>query len=656
MTPLTEYWLKTNLFLLLFYGCYWLLLRRHTFLVLNRVYLLGTLVASFLLPLLQLPGLSLAWLLQKLWQRDIPVEATISAEAGYVTAVADASDSAPLLPDWPVLLTWVFVGGAVLLLLRTGWRVGKLLWQIRQWPAEHLPEYTAVYPPDAHTPTFSFFRYLVLNPADVLSTTVWQHEMGHIRQAHSIDVLIAEMAQALCWPNPALWGYRRALRQTHEFLADRYATDNASGLDHGAGKIASQRDAYARFLVQYAFNLPGGGTAADALTHPFSTNQVNFPTLKQRIQMLYEQHTRRRALWKYALVLPLATALLAMTSKPESAPTDTPPNPESSLATTPSSASLVHVEGVVFDRTGVYPAVKPLSGANIVVHNGHQGTTTDAKGQFTIDVPAGTELVASFVGFEAQVLTVKDVRKPGHALLVFKLPPTAVDGASMPMVEAPASSTLPASGKEVFTVVEQLPTFPGGGAKLYQFLAKNIHYPTEAVQKKVGGKVFLRFVIHPDGHLDQIRVLKGIGFGCDEEAVRVASLMPKWNPGQQNGRAVAVAYSLPINFQIDEPKKVGMMPATDPSDQYTVVLADSSRRSGVTLRLPTRNKVGLGANDPLFYIDGVESTKEDMEKLDKNAIESVNVFKDATAIAQYGEKGRNGVVLITTKAGSTKKR
>jgi periplasmic protein TonB len=105
---------------------------------------------------------------------------------------------------------------------------------------------------------------------------------------------------------------------------------------------------------------------------------------------------------------------------------------------------------------------------------------------------------------------------------------------------------------KIFLSVEQNPEFAGGMNALLKFLQKNLHYPTPAVNANVTGKVYMQFVVGQDGNISKVDVLKGIGFGCDEEAQRVVRLMPKWSPGRQSGRAVSVKFTLPISFQLAE--------------------------------------------------------------------------------------------------------
>jgi protein TonB len=105
--------------------------------------------------------------------------------------------------------------------------------------------------------------------------------------------------------------------------------------------------------------------------------------------------------------------------------------------------------------------------------------------------------------------------------------------------------------EKVFTVVEQQPEFQGGASEMYKYLAKNIKYPPAASRANVSGRVFLSFVVNVDGSIQDVQVLKGLGFGCDEEAMRVVKSMPNWKPGKQSGRAVRVKFNLPVSFQLE---------------------------------------------------------------------------------------------------------
>lgn len=104
--------------------------------------------------------------------------------------------------------------------------------------------------------------------------------------------------------------------------------------------------------------------------------------------------------------------------------------------------------------------------------------------------------------------------------------------------------------QEIFQIVEEMPSFPGGEAKLMEYVLKNVKYPQIARESGIKGRVFVSFVVEPDGSVSNVKVLRGIGGGCDEEAMRVVKSMPKWKPGKQRGKAVRVSYMLPVNFQL----------------------------------------------------------------------------------------------------------
>ena len=103
----------------------------------------------------------------------------------------------------------------------------------------------------------------------------------------------------------------------------------------------------------------------------------------------------------------------------------------------------------------------------------------------------------------------------------------------------------------VYQIVEEMPSFPGGDRKLMEYIAKNINYPQEAKDKGIQGRVFVGMVVEKDGSVGEVKVLRGIGGGCDEEAVRVIKALPKWTPGKMKGEPVPVSYQIPINFKLD---------------------------------------------------------------------------------------------------------
>ena len=106
------------------------------------------------------------------------------------------------------------------------------------------------------------------------------------------------------------------------------------------------------------------------------------------------------------------------------------------------------------------------------------------------------------------------------------------------------------SNDKVFEKVEDMPEFPGGEKAMMDFVAKNVQYPKEAMEKEISGRVLVGFIVEKDGSISETEIVKGIGGGCDEEAVRVVKAMPKWKPGKQDGKPVRVHFILPLTFKL----------------------------------------------------------------------------------------------------------
>ena len=121
----------------------------------------------------------------------------------------------------------------------------------------------------------------------------------------------------------------------------------------------------------------------------------------------------------------------------------------------------------------------------------------------------------------------------------------------VPYSPAPAFDTT-GYDKKVFLVVEQPPEFVGGLEAMYKFIAMNMKYPASARKRGIEGSVFVGFIIDADGVIREASIIKGISVDCNDEALRVIKMMPKWNPGIQSGRPVRVKFVLPIKFKIDE--------------------------------------------------------------------------------------------------------
>ena len=119
-----------------------------------------------------------------------------------------------------------------------------------------------------------------------------------------------------------------------------------------------------------------------------------------------------------------------------------------------------------------------------------------------------------------------------------------------PITEETSNNSLAANASDkVFTYIEQMPQFPGGESAMYQFIRMNMRYPQKAIDANISGKVFVNVVIDENGYVADVKVLRGIGGGCDEEVIRVIKAMPRWTPGKESGQNVRVSFNIPpISF------------------------------------------------------------------------------------------------------------
>ena len=662
-----DYFLKANLYGLLFVGSYWLLLRRHTFFGLNRLYLLASAILSLALPFVSLPTQTVETL-----PMPIPL-GIITLPVGAVAVDTATMASVAASPNWEKIGLMAYALIALSLAIRFLIRTTRLLRLIRQSPRHTNGGYVLVQPNNPTIPTFSFFCYVILNPTDTHNELIIQHELVHVRQYHSADVLSLNLLRAIFWACPALWLIDHLLRQVHEFLAD---------------KPARKPTEYARFLVEYSFGIQPGLSGPDTLTNSF----LNPSLLKQRIIMLHQTATTRWALGKYALVLPLAFSLLAMTTARE----------EIADIIGQTTDETITVSGRVTSVDG-----KPLPGANVVVATSGKGTPTDQNGFYKLsNVSVSATLAFSHIGYRTDVLLMDPLsrRVKNHQLtlspkltpnLQDELPPMGASAAykaiklnpAMPVRTPPSSETV--NGK-ILTAVEEPAVFPTGVIGLMQYVAQNLRYPAKAKAAGIQGDVHIVFTVLPTGAVSDAKVnknIKRIGGGCEEEAIRIVSQMPKWIPAQQNSKAVSVRYQIPIRFELEkkEDKRTGQIeptiakPTVDelvdiptmrdvnyphqpiltmtkvPAKFFnadTVPLPGLMQKPNTSVTIRGKGPLGQLEGDPLYIIDGVElpkNTPKPISGLSPNTIESVSVLKGESAAGTYGEKGKDGVIIITTK-------
>jgi TonB family protein len=184
-----------------------------------------------------------------------------------------------------------------------------------------------------------------------------------------------------------------------------------------------------------------------------------------------------------------------------------------------------------------------------------------------------------------------------------------------------------------YSVVDEMPMFPGGMSKLIQYLQENIKYPAEAMNQGVQGRVITRFVVKTDGSIEDVKIVKSVDAQLDAEALRVVGAMPKWTPGKHDGKLVNVQYTLPIDFRLNKPsgaiEEGNVEKLKIVSDDKPVVVDSDSKKV-------------------VYYIDG-KIAAEGVTNLNPDDIENITVLKGKAAAEKMGNSDCDGVIMIKTK-------
>jgi TonB family protein len=541
------YDLKVALLVAAFYMFYRLLLSHETFHRTNRLVLLATAIASFILPLCVIT-----------LHKTVVVSGhgLVSLEGLGMAEVADAAE--PQMPLWQIVAIVVFFAGLAVTLGHTFMGILEV-WRLVTHSERHQePDGIVVCVTDRDVSPFSFCRYIVLSRSDYEAheASVLAHERGHIRQRHSLDVLLVDTLTALQWFNPAMWMLRQDLRAIHEYEAD------AAVLSQGINMRQ-----YQYLLIQKAV-ATCGYSVANGITHS---------TLKNRIHMMLTNKKTNRASWlKLLAMLPIVGAALALNAETVNhyVYEDTQEQPQKKVVKKGRKASQVKVNAKTIE---VKTDKDVVTGENVTVElNADKQKSTGKKLVFLDEVLEGPEPLIVIDGKVATVeqlkaldqeeidnITVlKKAKEPlevyakhfnadtSNGILFINTKEYVKNGKKEVVDVAVKKSDEEVEPEGAFDVVEQMPEFPGGAAGMMKFIAENVKYPEEAYSKGIEGRVLVQFIIEKDGSVTNVKVIKKVNDAIDAEAVRVVKAMPKWKPGKQNGREVRVKYTIPVIFRL----------------------------------------------------------------------------------------------------------
>ena len=534
------YLLKVNAGIALFYAFYKLFCQRDTFFQWRRFALLSFLGISFIYPLLDIQE----WVMEQPAIYELADYYTVLMNTEEVTATAPVTYEAPQRPDLLTLFTYLYYTGVLVMSLRFIIQLVSIC-RIR-WKGQvvYLNGQRIISLPSEFNP-FSFFGWIFLylpKLEEESKNEILMHEQTHARQWHSVDVIVSELANIVCWFNPFSWLLKGEIRLNLEYLADNQVAKTMED------------------SKQYQYHLLG-------LAHTNSKtglyNNFNVSQIKSRIIMMNKKRTRTAGRIKYALFAPLAAALL-FASNISCTSTETQ---EANTEVMESRA----VEGEVFKVVeempefvgGMAECMKYLA-ANVnypteAIEKGIQGRVivqmvvtkegdiADTKIARGIDPLLDAEALRVVSGMPKW----KPGKQKGEAVNVrYTLPVMFRLGGDADKKEASTQTEAKVDENGIHQVCEEMPEFPGGMRECMNWLSKNVNYPATAQEKGIQGRVIIQFVVERDGSITEPKVVRGVDPDLDKEALRVVSAMPNWKPGKHKGEAVRVKYTLPVMYRL----------------------------------------------------------------------------------------------------------
>ena len=548
------YILESLAFQLVFLLTYDLFLKRETFFQWNRAYLLGTFALSFLLPWIKIEAFKTAMpeafgtttvFFNQLNEVVLGPGAT---EAGFLQSI-----------PWPY---WILAAGS---LLATLWFVYKLIQIVRlrnKGQIKYYKDFTRVTIP-ASTTAFSFFRNIFMGEEikKDKEANILAHELVHVKQWHTLDLLFFELARIVFWFNPLVYVYQNRLAELHEFIADEKA-------------VKQNKAAHFEMLLSEAFQ-----TQNISFVNQF----FNKSLIKKRIVML--QKNKSRAVWqlKYALLLPLVLGMLVYTSC-ETNKEDNELEPVEGV----SLASANEIPFGVIDEAPVFPGCegavdkKACFQEKIQEHirknfrypeaaqqQGIQGRVSaifimDEKGKVVdINMRGPHELLEEETG---RILAKLPQMQPGkhegkYVKVPFSIPITfRLDGNDDNQLNKEIQKFGErGDGWVPFTAIDEAPVFPGCEnaqdkracflENVQNHIRKHFRYPQEAQELGIQGRVAIIFGINADGNIVDIKS-KGPSPILESESQRIIARLPKMEPAKQDGKPADVFFSIPITFKL----------------------------------------------------------------------------------------------------------
>ncbi|HNP17643.1 MAG TPA: TonB family protein [Fulvivirga sp.] len=488
MNSIFQYFVEANLCLIVLGFIYIVFLRKEVDFKFRRGYILLSAIIIIASPLIKLPFLGVEGINIV---KDIETIILPELVIGDATAAVSTQYDSYLSIGKAVGL--VYLGITSLLALNFLFQLFQIGWFYKSFnrKSTKINGYKIIET-NGVLPTFSFFRVIFFDNSINLNldekNRIIEHEIVHIRQFHSLDIVLTEIIKIIFWYNPIAWYFKNEAQDLHEFLADREVI-----------KTTDQEN-YNSLLAKMTLT-----KAHLSLGHHFNKSK----TLKRIAMMKFEN--KRVNQWKRAIIIPLVMLTVVVISCNDEIMQDV----NTVMETASQTEMPEDLKGELAKLVEKYPD------ANFIYMEAEGTAESALKNLKNLD-PLSIAYVKSY----------KDKNLVGF--IVNKNGPIQNQ----------------ADNNDVFTVVDEGALPQGGFEEYYKWVASELKYPEQAKKQGVQGKVYVQFIVNEIGQITEVEVVKGIGSGCDLEAIKVISASSNWSPPRQGGKAVKQRIILPITFSL----------------------------------------------------------------------------------------------------------
>ncbi len=523
-----QYILECIAFQLAFLIIYDFFLKRETFFQWNRVYLIGTYVLSLVLPWIKIEAL----------KTSVPENYYVYPEfllETNIAVVATGTENTPIIN-----LTWqegILYSGMLLAAFYFGYKLYQLYRLSRLGSVERFPNFTRIVIKNSEL-AFSFFRSIFLGDKilDREHGSIIKHELVHIEQRHSLDLLFFELMRIVGWFNPLVYVYQNRIAELHEFIAD-------------AQVPKTERQAHYNLLLSQVFQTQN----ISFVNHFFKSSLI-----KKRIVMLQKSKSKNIFQLKYLLLLPLVFGMLAYSS------TSLVINPETSNEfnrSEPDDILIAQLKGKI-DKN-----IQEQGSISNVFLSSELPAQYKASGKLTKEEFFEYKLLHKEYVIELLTVTYPLLGEKVSEEMVSEyqdlpLPTSKAYAQYLESLDAESTTKSKSNllGVISFAEVENVPVFPGCEndddkrgcfyEAMRQHIRKNFKYPKEAQEKGIQGRVNTMFIINEQGKIIDVKY-RGPDTLLTNEAERIISRLPQMQPGEHKGKKVKVTFSIPITFKLN---------------------------------------------------------------------------------------------------------